>query len=163
MKNMCEEEFIKSKYSGYEPENIKSVFNFPFIWSIFEYKYANNYAKTANIKDYQSKCSDDLEIEDIWNYFKSRYINKEGQTTNYYEDILFTNGQDRYKENVKTILLKGSPENSEKLCVLFHIVFRLRNNLYHGEKLKEKLDLIKQNENFKFANKFLIRVIRNKK
>ena len=50
-----------------------------------------------------------------------------------------------------------SSSNQEKMEALLRIAFRLRNNLYHGE--KEVSKLYDQNENFKQINRLLMALI----
>ena len=55
---------------------------------------------------------------------------------------------------VKRILLHGSDDSSETIKAIILIIYRYRNNLFHGEK---EIDLLpNQAEGFIRANKFLI-------
>ena len=70
----------------------------------------------------------------------------DGETTSTFDSFEFKSGDK--KDVVKRILLEGeSSSNQEKMEALLRIAFRLRNNLYHGE--KEVSKLYDQNENFK--------------
>jgi len=53
-----------------------------------------------------------------------------------------------------------NPSCEEMIEALLKIAFRLRNNLFHGEKQIEKL--YEQNENFKQINLLLMNLIENR-
>jgi len=66
------------------------------------------------------------------------------------------------KEKVKKILLRGDDATpQEKAEALIKIIFRLRNNLFHGEKDVGKL--YEQNESFAYANQFLLNIVEKHK
>ena len=88
-------------------------------------------------------------------YFKNRYI-VDGATNGRFEHLNFRNN-DR-KELVEDVLLGNNIEVSNIVLALTIIVFRYRNNLFHG--LKEMQFIDQQKENFENANLILIAILR---
>ena len=64
------------------------------------------------------------------------------------------------KEFIQNKLCDSTPSIKDKIQSILYIAFRLRNNLYHGE--KDVSTLYDQNENFKQINLFLMEVIDKK-
>lgn len=150
---------------GYYPNRLidesklKNIFYFTLVWSSFEYKCCNRSGAIGRSKEIAKKISESKEskeIEEIANrvykYFKDRYI-KGGETTKHFENFKFS---DKKKE-VEDTLKNEAPSFEDKLRSLLYIAFRLRNNLYHGEKWE--YDLPEQNENFKQINRFLAKIV----
>lgn len=149
-------------YSKLDEEQLKSIFYFTLIWNIFEKECCNKFAK-IDIHPFQlsnkfSELIDVTLLEDIFQYFKGRYI-ENNKETEIFQDFKFdrNNNENHYKIYVKEILLSESPTTKLKIIALLYIAFRLRNNLFHGEKPVERL--YEQNENFRQINTLLINII----
>ncbi len=155
---MIEKEFIESylKYPILEYDKIDSILYFSLIWNIFEKKYFNKNAKISQVKKFiENIDSIDAGIpNDVFNYYKARYIFNSEET---YLFKSFEFKSSKYKKITLQLLIEADSEK-EKLEALMYIAFRLRNNLFHGEKEVDKL--YDQNENFKQMNSFLIKLIR---
>jgi len=93
----------------------------------------------------------------VFDYFKNRYVTN-GQPTDPYKTFEFKSK--KIKSDVFGYLSRETPSNEQKLKALLCIAFRLRNNLFHGQKQVDKL--YEQNENFKQINLFLMNLIENK-
>jgi len=79
-------------------------------------------------------------------YWAHRYI-EGGETNHRFEKLHFTH--DPHKIIVKNVLT-GNEKNAQRMIhALLLIIYRLRNNLFHGEKDVHQLD--GQRENFKQA------------
>jgi hypothetical protein len=142
-------------------EEIENISYFTLVWGVFEQKCCGGFAKIA---EHPEQLSTELDIcsellTSTFEYFKIRYI-----TTECTENLTFVNFKFgvsasplSYKNKVKTVLCKQIPTKKEKIEALLYISFRLRNNLYHGE--KEITSLIEQDENFSVINEFLIALI----
>lgn len=158
---MFEKNWIKTKYyyDSLQESKISNILYFGLIWSIFEDEVCNNNAKIDSSRSLSLKLVNALDstskttISKIWNYFTNRYINEDGSVKEMFTSFKFNQNDD--KQFVEYALKKRKNASyEEKSEAILRIVFRLRNNLLHGE--KDVSALYSQNENFKNANKFLI-------
>lgn len=160
---MIEKEWLESNrnYVDLNELRLTSIFYFPLIWNIFEKELCN---KRAYIKPHAKNISRKYAalvnaevLSNVFSYFKERYISDEQETS------LFTNFEfqdcEIKKETLK-ILKSSDNTNILQLKALLYIAFRLRNNLFHGEKDVNKL--YEQNENFKQINLLLMALIDKK-
>lgn len=153
-------------YTELDEEKLKSIFYFTLVWNIFEKECCNKFAKIdihpMQLSNEYSERIDITLLESIFQYFKDRYI-EDSEETEIFRDFKFdrNNNENQYKIYVKEILLSESPTTKLKIIALLYIAFRLRNNLFHGEKQVERL--YDQNENFKQINNLLMAIIDIKK
>src|SRR3990170_5665344 len=129
-------EWVKDKYnySEFDENRIRHILYFGIIWNIFERECCNNYARISQSEQIALKLSTKTIplLNDIWFYFCTRYI-KDGQPTEKFIDFEFCN--DDLKNKVEAVLKNNEQSTQvEKIVALLRIVFRLRNNLYHGTK-----------------------------
>ena len=137
-------------------DNIK---NFLFFWSVFEYKVCGTEFMISKmfklIVESNSLPSNKLaEYRTILDYFKNRYIT-DGSINNKFHQLELK--RVKYNSFLRKTLM--SEENNEKdiLKALTLIIYRLRNNLFHGVK---KTELLKsQIENFQVTNYLLSKLI----
>lgn len=148
-------QWIKNRYTytEFDGRKIKNILHFSLIWNIFERACCQ-----CNAQINQShSIAENLQHESIpsldktWIYFKNRYVENASLTTTF-NSFIFK--QNNGKETVERILLSASPSKKEKIEALLRIIFRLRNNLMHGE--KEPQIFYEQDKNFKHANTFLM-------
>ena len=120
--------------------------NFFITWSIFEPECYNGFANIGMIKqfveDIESNISQNV-IEDDTKYFHIRYQDKDN-----YRHLIFENKNDN--QTFKEIIEKSYEELSfkDKLFLLLFVIYRYRNNIYHGNKrieswLKYKIQIQK--------------------
>lgn len=137
-------------------EDIDSVRNFSLLWNLFEGLVFNRKASVVKMKSVVSDMhvQGKLNIDDysiFLNYFSNRYI-KKGKTEDRFYGLYLRSGD--MPELVESVL-KGNEKAPEKiLLALLIIVYRYRNNLFHG--IKSMYDLPNQVENFKIANQLLM-------
>ena len=125
-----------SKYLGIEdPRQTESFFRnenvtgFLVMWAIFERDVFSGFVKYRNLASFASQS------HDIWNealnseffYFHNRYQN----------EVLYKNliHKDDFKE-IREIKSKQSSAitDQEKLSIVLYVVYRYRNNIFHGSK-----------------------------
>jgi hypothetical protein len=148
-------QWIKNRYTytEFDGRKIKNILHFSLVWNIFERACCQC---NAQIKQSHS-IAENLQNESIpslkktWIYFQNRYV-QSNQLTGTFNSFNF-NDNDR-KEWVGEILLSNLPSQEQKIEALLRIIFRLRNNLMHGE--KEPQIFYEQDKNFKHANTFLM-------
>lgn len=145
-------------YGEFSLAKISSILIFSYIWNIFEKDVCNKNAQIRNVSQYIDSLlyieKRNEVIDDLWNYFKNRYTDK-NNFSDKFESFVFND--DCIKEKVKESLLNTSATTTEKMETMLRIVFRLRNNLFHGE--KDITRLYEQNELFYKANHLLTIVL----
>lgn len=137
-------------------DEINSILCFSLIWNMFEGLVCN---KNASINSMENAVTElqqrgNLNIADYTDcltYFTQRYV--EDGIINHRFDHL------RWRRNDREDLVKGVLEGRERneariLLAMLIIVYRYRNNLFHGE--KSLYDLHGQRDNFRTANQLLM-------
>lgn len=120
----CRESDIDKLY------NSKTALEFLMVWSLFETHCFGTFMKKDFIEEYSKKFCSDILIETLdeeFIHFYKRYQNK-----NYYRNL-------KHKENftvADNLLRKPVKDSSgeEKLSFLIYVVYRYRNNMFHGNK-----------------------------
>lgn len=132
---------------------------FLFLWSLFEAKALNEHGSARAIVASSARWARNgqLTTETFGHelaYFRNRYV--EGGQFNHHFDHLHLRDNDAALL-VQRVLLgeDGAPENIAAAVLI--IVYRFRNNLFHG--LKWSYELQGQFENFMHSNKVLRRAI----
>ena len=145
-------------------KGIDRVRNFTLLWNLFE-TYACN--KNANINSIKQAVDNINQSENITSetmsqyvdYFSDRYFNADGTSKQSFDGLKFDsrpNGK-YVKEFVKRVLIRQIVDPKEILKALLVILYRFRNNLFHGE--KKVVSLNGQIDNFKVANHILADVL----
>jgi len=131
-----------------EPENLEPILYFSLIWNLFEAKTCNRYARPESIRQSTDRaCERGLlhldKYQPFLDFFRSRYV-KEGVIA----DSVFTRLELRNQEGEQAIrdaLLENSHDLNNLVYALLLIAWRVRNNLFHGNKglkaLPRQLDL----------------------
>lgn len=155
-----EKQWLASRifYQDIDESRLTSIFYFTLIWNIFERAFCNRDAK-INVYapclalDYAGRIEQKLNY--AWIYFHQRYVANNGPTHLFYSFEF--KPKDKKDVVLETLIKNETATPVEKLEVQLRIIFRLRNNLYHGE--KEAARLYEQNENFRQANLLLMAII----
>lgn len=132
------------------------IYAFTMLWSFFENRYLGKSAGPKVIEDFVKQRLDEhslqvAQLEPHFAYFQNRYMTNSGETEHFAALHL------RENESPKRVrgALNGSLANDlDRLYALFIIVYRLRNNFFHGEKWT--YGLRGQKSNFEHANQVLI-------
>jgi len=145
---------------------LKSVLHFSLIWNLFEHTYFTDDrhlspVRLSNLSDISyNNLSDDC-IDRTFIFFKNRYFPNnqiDHRFTTVQLDTVLRNGQVISNFNFcQSILTSNNPSKQEKTKTLFLIIHRFRNNLFHGRKNPETLNIYEQA--FKEINVFLIHFI----
>ena len=158
MKTTIRDEWLQEHFSGYKelPKKSKLVFlDFLFLWVFFEYRALNKCGKMSDIPEIAENWRKNTDVSEHWNYFRTRYFNGT-EFTGHFKYLKLKNDT-KETEKFKEILTEGNPSNLDMAKVLLTIIFRYRNNFFHGEKCE--FPLKNQVQNFKHANKILMDVI----
>ena len=138
-------------------DDLRNVKNFSLIWNIYEnIVFQSNFSIACAEQKYANRIFNIDEIQPTFEYFKNRYISN-GATNGRFNQLRFR-ANDR-KDFVHDVLLENITDNSNKILAITIIIYRFRNNLFHG--LKDYRVIDQQDENFKNANKFIIIIMNN--
>jgi len=150
--------WLSNKVPGFEnlsAQERDAIDDFSFLWSLFEGIEMNRSCNVQTIRQYITDLEQlgrlvDFDCEPYLDYLKGRYF-RNGQVTNHYYHLHLERNN-----NPAEVMDALSNENATKvvkiICCLI-IIYRLRNNLFHGEKWE--YDLADQLDNFSQANRFL--------
>jgi hypothetical protein len=151
-------EWINNRFgTNFSENDLSSVKDFSLLWNVFENIVCDNNCSVNRLSERLNPIVFDLaEFENNLNYFKNRYIS-DGETNERFNHLNFRKSDRR--ELVADVLLGNNNDNSENILALAIIVYRLRNNLFHGLKQMEFID--QQKENFDNANMVLTAILRH--
>lgn len=111
----------------------KTVADFALLWSLFEAELCAAHASPYTLVSIADSLDDRALEEGVnaaFDYWRARYI--EGASTNQRFNELFVETGGRTV--AESILLADAPDERSKLKCALLIVYRLRNNLFHGTK-----------------------------
>lgn len=136
-----------------------AIFDFAFLWSLFEARVMNKYARADRIREKVEEWAANSTLEanlyDVeLDYFRKRYF-ADGQLTYHFPHLLLRDSD--HPDLVRRVIDGTSNEPRDRMLALLMIVWRLRNNLFHGAKWAYQLR--DQCENFAHANQVLIRLL----
>lgn len=137
----------------------RAIYDFAFLWSLFEAQLQGGYAKAASIgsmvDDWAKMGSLDLgPFAGELAYFRQRYF-ADGALTGHFAHLNLRPGD--YPAIVQAVIEGKSDTPRDQILALLMIVWRLRNNLFHGAKWAYQLR--DQLGNFTHANRVLMRVL----
>lgn len=131
---------------------LAAIKDFSLIWNVFEDRVCENNFSIATVEQrIAERDFNAASFADHLQYFKNRYIN-EGETNERFE-LLYFRPNDR-REFVRQVLLGELTGVRDILLAIVIIVYRFRNNLFHG--LKDIQEIDQQHSNFETANSFLM-------
>ena len=123
-----------------------AILDFALLWSFFESRCLDNNANMERIRLYVQQLPEKAvaahEVEDIAAYFRARYTEKDGFSHRYYRLHLERSGD----PNEVNRMLRGNADSRTTLVGCLGIMFRYRNNLFHGEKWEYEIQ--EQQDNF---------------
>ena len=151
-------EWINNKFGTDFTENdLLSIKDFSLIWNVFENMVCNNNCSVVQLANRLQPVHFELnKFSDSLEYFKNRYVTN-GETNERFEHLNFR--QNDRRNLVESVLLENDVEVSNIVLALSIIVYRYRNNLFHG--LKEMQYIDQQRDNFENANAILIGILRH--
>ncbi len=160
--------------TNFSREEINVVTDFSLLWNLFESKLAEranngerlsvNYIRLSAIATQVSNESNHLRQQNFYesflHYFRERYVAANNTTNDLFEGLRIR--QPDIKNKVRKVLIAEEQAHEKVIESILIIIYRFRNNLFHGE--KDLHNIHSQYENFKIANAFLMKVIEmNKK
>jgi len=151
-------DWINNRYGTTFSENdLSSINDFSLIWNIFENVVCGNDFSIARLQ--QNLAHRNMDIQPFrvhLEYFKNRYVSN-GLLTPRFNHLSFRQ-KDR-RQLVENVLLETNNNSNDIILAIAIIVYRYRNNLFHGIKDIQQID--QQRDNFEIANNFLTTIIDN--
>lgn len=137
----------------------RAIFDFAFLWSLFEAQIMGNSARADRIRERVDAWAADGTLEaGIYDvelaYVRNRYF-ADGALT-YHFPYLNLRPSD-HPGLVQAVIEGANNDPRDRMLGLLMIVWRLRNNLFHGAKWAYQLR--DQRENFTHANSILMRIL----
>lgn len=136
-----------------------AIFDFSILWSFFEGTKLNGKANVLTIKSFVNNLDIDslesLDISEYLTYLRQRYFHNSTFTQRYEALHLERSGNPPEVEQMLRGCSCTQSEVNLKGCLI--IIYRLRNNLFHGDKWN--YNLVDQETNFSKASKFLMNLM----
>ena len=144
--------WINYKYgTNLTEEDLSEIRNFTLLWNIFDNTIFKNSFSIERLE--QTIINRNLQLapfQDVLVYFKDRYV-IDGATNDRFDHLNFRRS-DR-EDLVRNVLTGVNNVDHEKILALGIIVYRFRNNLFHGN--KNFMEIEQQTDNFRNANMFI--------
>lgn len=137
----------------------QAIYDFSFLWSLFEARLQGGFARANTIRVMVDNWVNlgVLNIGPITGelaYFRQRYF-ADGKLTGHFPHLNLRPGDS--PQIVQAVIEGASDTPRDQMLALLMIIWRLRNNLFHGAKwayqLRDQLD------NFTHANRVLMHVL----
>ncbi|WP_428156271.1 hypothetical protein [Brevundimonas sp.] len=136
-----------------------AVTGFLHFWALFEGRLLDEHAGPGKICDLAARWREDglarsAPVRSALNYWRRRYF-ANGALNVRFESLLFR-PNDR-GELVGAVMTEERDDAESVVAAVLLIIYRLRNNLFHG--LKWQYGLADQEGNFRHANEVLMEVL----
>lgn len=148
-----------------DEKSLKPVLHFSLLWNLFEHTYFTDDRpltpqRLLKLSDISFNNFTKEEIDTTFEFFKDRYFPNNSPDSRFATlqlDSNARNGQTSNKDFCTATLTASNATKQDKTKTIFLIVYRFRNNLFHGRKNPETLNIYEHP--FKEINKFLIHYI----
>ena len=135
MVQLADIERIAPGVANLSPEEHEAIQRFTLLWTLFEAQVLQNNASVNKIADVVGNLDVHI-VNEGWfheqlEYFRERYI--EAGNANYRFDHLHLRNNDD-PERVRSVLVGDNEDPKEQLIACLTIVYRFRNNFFHGLK-----------------------------
>ncbi|MFN8211184.1 MAG: hypothetical protein U0T33_09495 [Bacteroidales bacterium] len=143
---------INNKFgTNISEETLEEIKNFTLLWNIFDNTIFNTHFSIHNLNLEIDRINPPFnDYQEIFRYFQLRYVDN-GAINERFRNLNFKQN-DREPFVIRALLDNDLP-NNDKILAVGIIIFRFRNNLFHG--IKDFHFLNGQIENFRFANRYL--------
>lgn len=156
------EEWLRARVPGYQKlrgAERDAVTGFLHFWALFEGRLVDERAGPGKICDLAARWREDglahsAPVQAALAYWRRRFF-AGGVPNERFENLLFR-PNDR-GELVEAIMAEERDDAESTLAAVLLIIYRLRNNLFHG--LKWQYGLAGQEGNFRHANEVLMEVL----
>lgn len=149
---------VEPEFGALSDDEKTEIIDFVLLWSYFEDSQLGNYANMEQIRNYVHQLSDEtldqIELNSLLEYFRDRYVDGDEYTYRYGYLNLEKSGN---PAEVEQMLLDKTTSSKDELIGCLGIIYRYRNNLFHGEKWKYRLQ--EQYDNFRRSNGLLLDIL----
>ncbi|MFB6419031.1 hypothetical protein [Bradyrhizobium tunisiense] len=140
-------------------EDRAAILTFTFLWSLFEAQIMGSFARADRIcaKLDEWRAADTLDADQYdpeLAYFRNRYF-ENGDFTHHFPHLHLRKAEK--SDLVQSVLDRSNNDPHDRLLTVLMIVWRFRNNFFHGEKWTYHLQ--EQLQNFTHANAVLMRLL----
>lgn len=147
-------------FNDLSAEERAAIRDFSLLWSLFEGTVLHTRANADRIVEAVSQLRDAgrLQLEPFdapIGHFRARYFDGQNFTPAFDQHLHFRNGDNR--PLAKAFVSGQTNDEAEIIAGLLIIVYRLRNNLFHG--IKWAYGIRDQLDNFRHANESLMAVM----
>jgi hypothetical protein len=155
-------EWLRAKAPGFNhlsEDEQNAIIDFSLLWSLFESRVLNTEGNVKKICDaidawHNAGALNAASFDDELVYFRNRYYG-DGNFTRHFDHLHFRNPD---REALVRAVMEGSDNDPRnRVAAVLIIVFRYRNNLFHGVKWQYKLE--DQLGNFTAANAVLMSML----
>ena len=161
---MNTKQWLISRAAGFgdlTKDDLDPIMYFSLLWSLFEAEALNNNASSSKICKLVTKWDRAGTLRfagftESLAYFKNRYF-ANGALTYYFQGLRLRPGD--CPKLVEAVITGENTGEANSVIALLVIVYRLRNNLFHGEKWAYALR--GQRGNFRHANLVLMKALEN--
>lgn len=145
-------EWINSKFGTNITETtLIEIKDFTLLWNIFDNTlFMSEFSIDQLESTIQNRNFDFGQFRDIFLYFQNRYIEHNLINERFGNLNFRINDREQF---VRIALLDNNISDNDKILAIGIIVYRFRNNLFHG--VKDFRFLNNQRENFSHANRYL--------
>lgn len=138
----------------FSDKRLQPVYTFALIWNLFEDKACNRNANFQSIKKSVEDATEDGKLKitdyaDYKDYFLKRY-KAEPPTQNLVKQL---NARTKNEKNALNIGFASNASTAATVFALLLVAYRIRNNLFHGE--KRLYTLFSQDKLFRVVNNLL--------
>lgn len=156
------EQWLEERAPGFKnlpTADRRVIFDFSFLWSLFEAQIMENFARADRIREKVDAWAVDSTLEAAQYdlqlaYFRNRYF-ADGALTHHFPYLDLRPAD--HPALVRAVIEGANDDPRDRMLALLMIVWRLRNNLFHGAKWAYQLR--DQRENFTQANSVLMRML----
>ncbi len=132
-----------------------AVFDFSMLWSLFEGAKLSGHCNMHEIREFACSVArhnaiDQRAISEYLPYLQQRYFNDGNWTNEFHHLHIERSGN---PQEIRNVLSGLETSDETRLIACLGVIFRLRNNLFHGEKWRYQLR--DQYDNFTNASAFL--------
>jgi hypothetical protein len=137
----------------------RAIFDFSFLWSLFEARVMGNFGRADRIRErideWTAAGTLEAELYDgELTYFRDRYF-ADGALTYHFPHLNLRPAD--HPDLVEAVISGANNDPRDRMLALLMIVWRLRNNLFHGAKWA--YGIAGQCENFTHASAVLMRLL----
>lgn len=123
-------------FSDLSPEERDAIMHFSLLWSLFEAEALHTHASANRILalTHEWATTSHLTIEPFsgsLDYFRGRYF-ENGEQTHHFNGLNLRRNDS--PELVSAVLKNQNNDTADSVAALLIVVYRLRNNLFHGVK-----------------------------